>query len=305
MRYRSFNRYLREKFGVRVDKITIDAGFSCPNRTGEKGRGGCIYCNNAGFSVNSRGRRPMVRSVREQIQEGIERRRKRNPTGKFLAYFQAYTNTYGPLEHLRRLYDEALSVPDVVGLAIGTRPDCAEDDVLDLLNEYGRRCELWLEYGLQSSHNRTLERINRGHDFACFVDALERTRKCSAIQIGVHVILGLPGETRKDILTTAERLGRLEFQGIKIHLLHVVRDTILEEHYRRGEIRLLEQREYVSLVVDFLERLPSSVTIHRLTGEAPPDVLIAPRWCLNKTVVLRSIHEEMERRDFRQGSRLA
>ena len=207
------------------------------------------------------------------------------------------------MDHLRELYDRALSFPDVVGLAIGTRPDCAGDEVLDLIESYARRTEVWLEYGLQSSHDRTLKAINRGHDYACFSGAMERTQG-RGILICVHVILGLPGETHEDMLITARRLREMNFQGLKLHLLHVMKDTPMERQYREGKVRVFEQEEYASLVVDFLEWIPPQVTIQRLTADAPPQCLVAPRWCLNKAGVLRSIHEEMERRDFRQGCKL-
>jgi radical SAM protein (TIGR01212 family) len=296
------NQYLRDKFGAKVHKVTVDAHFTCPNRDGTLGRGGCTYCNNAGFSVNSRAEPGSSLSVREQIEAGIEFKRRRFKAEKFLVYFQAYTNTYGPIEHLRELYDTALSIPDVVGLDIGTRPDCVANPVLDLIESYASRTEVWLEYGLQTTHDRTLELIHRGHDYAAFVDAMERTRG-RGIKICVHVILGLPGETHEDMMVTAERLGRMEFQGIKIHLLHILRDTPMARQYAEGEVSLLSLPEYASLVVDFLEYIPPQVTIHRMSGDAPPSMLIAPEWCLNKTAVLRTIEEEMRRRDFHQGSR--
>lgn len=302
-RYYPFNRYLRERFGAKVYKVTLDAGFTCPNRDGTKGWGGCTYCNNEGFSVNSRFDRRSAGSIEDQLRQGIAFKRKRYKAEKFLAYFQAYTNTYDSVKHLRELYDRALSFPDVVGLAIGTRPDCAGDEVLDLIESYARRTEVWLEYGLQSSHDRTLKAINRGHDYACFVGAMERTQG-RGIHLCVHVILGLPGETREDMLTTARRLGEMNFQGLKLHLLHVMKDTPMEQQYRQGRVRVFEQNEYASLVVDFLEWIPPGVTIQRLTADAPPQCLVAPRWCLNKAGVLHSIHEEMERRDFRQGCKI-
>ena len=230
-------------------------------------------------------------------------KRERYKAEKFLAYFQAYTNTYGPVERLKDLYDTALSIPEVIGLDIGTRPDCTADDVLDLIETYTDRTEVWLEYGLQTSHDRTLKAINRGHDYAAFVDAMNRSQG-RGLKICVHVILGLPGETREDMMETAKRLGQMEFHGIKIHLLHIMRNTIMNHQYEKGEIQLLSLPEYASLVVDFLEYIPPHVTIHRLTGDAPPSVLVAPEWCLNKTRVLQTIRNEMQRRNFRQGSKL-
>lgn len=300
--YYSFNQYLRDKFGVKVHKVTVDAHFTCPNRDGTLGWGGCTYCNNAGFSVNSRAEPGSSISIREQLEAGIEYKRRRYKAKKFLAYFQAYTNTYGPIEHLKELYDNALSIPDVIGLDIGTRPDCTPNPVLDLIEFYASRTEVWLEYGLQTTHERTLKLLNRGHSYAAFVDAMERALG-RGINVCVHVILGLPGESRDDMMLTAKRLGQMEFQGIKIHLLHVLRDTTMARQYANGEISLLSLPEYASLVVDFLECLPPRVVIHRMTGDAPPSLLVAPDWCLNKTGVLRAIEEEMQRRNFRQGSR--
>lgn len=302
-RYYSFNRYLRQRFGTRVYKVTIDAGFTCPNRDGTVGWGGCTYCNNEGFSVNTRMERDSKQSVEEQIRQGIEFKRRRYKAEKFIAYFQAYTNTYGSVENLKQLYDRALNFPDVVGLDIGTRPDCASDEILDLIEEYAGSSEVWLEYGLQSAHDKTLEAINRGHDFACFLDAMQRTRG-RGINVCVHVILGLPGEDREAMIETARRISHLDYQGIKLHVLHIMRQTPMEEQHRRGEIRLLQQEEYASLAVDFLEWVPPQVTVHRLSADAPPESLVAPQWCLNKASVIRSIHHEMERRDFHQGSRL-
>ena len=301
--YYSFNQYLRDKFGTKVHKVTVDAKFTCPNRDGSKGWGGCTFCNNEGFSINTRNGDSSCGSVEEQLLQGIDFKRKRYKAEKFLAYFQAYTNTYGPVERLKSLYDEALSVPDVIGLDVGTRPDCAEKETLDLIQSYADKTEVWLEYGLQSSHDQTLERINRGHDYACFVDAMKRTQG-RGINICVHVILGLPGETHEDIMLTAKRLSELNFQGVKIHLLHIMRETQMEEQYKEGDIRLLTLEEYALLVTDFLEYIPPHVTIHRLTGDAPDSVLVGPEWCLNKTKVLQAIHQEMRKRNFQQGSKL-
>ncbi|MBN1518003.1 TIGR01212 family radical SAM protein [Candidatus Sumerlaeota bacterium] len=303
-RYRTFSDYLSERFGTRVYKATIDAGFTCPNRDGSAGVGGCTYCNNEGFSVNSRRDRASALDVRKQLEQGARFLRRRYKAEKFLAYFQAYTNTYAPVEELRALYDAALEHPDVVGLDVGTRPDCVPDDVLELLREYTNRTgDVWLELGLQSANDATLKRINRRHDAACFFDAMERA-KGRGLKLCVHVILGLPGESREDMLHTARALSGLEYHGLKLHLLHVNRDTALAREYERGELRTLTMKEYATLAVDFLEYVPPDVVIQRLTGEGAPDVLIAPKWCLSKSEALNAIHDEMERRDFHQGSRL-
>jgi radical SAM protein (TIGR01212 family) len=296
-RYRSFSRYLREIFGCRVQKIPLDAGCICPNRDGRVGFGGCIYCGPRGSGT---GAYEKGVPLSEQIRAGIESGKRRLGECKFIAYFQAFTNTYAPPERLKTLYDEALSHQEIVGLSIGTRPDCAPDEVLDLLEEYARRCHLWVEYGLQSAHDKTLEIINRGHDVAQFVDAVERT-KGRGINICAHIILGLPGETKEEMMTTADLVASLGLEGIKIHSLYVLKGTKLAEMYQQGEFRLLKLDEYVNLVCDFLERLPPEMVIQRLTGEAPRDLLVAPPWSLEKMAVLGKIEAELERRRSYQG----
>jgi len=298
-RYRSFNRYLREIFGCRVWKIPLDAGFTCPNRDGGVGFGGCIYCGPRGSGT---GAYKNGVPLGKQIKAGIESGKRRFGQCKFIAYFQAFTNTYARPERLKSLYDEALSHQEIVGLSIGTRPDCAPDEVLDLLEEYAGRCYLWVEYGLQSAQDKTLEIINRGHNVAQFVDAVKRTRG-RGINICAHIILGLPGETKEEMMATADLLASLELEGIKIHPLYVLEGTKLAEMYERGTFRLLELDEYVSLVCDFLERLPPGLVIQRLTGDAPRDLLVAPPWSLEKMVVLGKIDAELERRGSYQGMR--
>ncbi len=299
-RYRAFGAYLRERFGCRVHKVTIHAGFTCPNRDGTRGIGGCTFCNNDGFSPNTR---LEPAAVRQQLVDGIARIRRRTRAGAFIAYFQAYSNTYGPVERLKALYDEAWNVPGVVGMAIGTRPDCVDRARLDLIAGYAARGEVWIEYGLQSWHDRTLEAINRCHTAAEFVQAVEMTRG-RGIRICAHTILGLPGEDREMMLQTHRRLAGLPIDGIKIHLLHVMRDTPMEADYRRGSLRLLSRREYVRLVVDVLEQLPPRVVIQRMHADAPADVLVAPDWCLDKAGVLDDIRRELAGRDTWQGRAL-
>lgn len=296
-RYRSFNRYLREIFGCRVQKIPLDVGFTCPNRDGRVGFGGCIYCGARGSGT---GAYKKGVPLGEQIRTGIERGKRRFGECKFIAYFQAFTNTYAPPERLKTLYDEALLHPEIVGLSIGTRPDCVPEETLDLLEEYARRCHLWVEYGLQSAHDHTLELINRRHNVAQFVDAVERT-KGRGINICAHIILGLPGETKEEMMATADLVESLELEGMKIHSLYVLKGTKLAEMYQRGDFRLLEPDEYVSLVCDFLERLPPDMVIQRLTGEAPRDLLIAPPWLREKMTVLGKVDAELERRESYQG----
>jgi hypothetical protein len=300
-RYYAFSRFLRERFGTKVYRVTVDAGFTCPNVDGSVAVGGCVYCDNRSFSPN---RRLPRTSVREQVRRGIAQLEQRYRTDRFLAYFQAATNTYAPVEKLRRLYDEALDHPQVVGLAIGTRPDCVPDPVLDLIQGYARDRYVCLELGLQSVHDRSLDWMNRGHSFDAFVDAVRRCQG-RGLDLCAHVILGLPDETPVDMLATADGLAALPVDGVKIHNLHVVKDTPLERMYRVGAVRMLEVGEYVQVVCDFLERLPPTMVIHRLSGDAPPDYLVAPLWCLDKPNLLRGIHAELERRDSWQGKKWA
>lgn len=297
-RYYDLNTFLRHHFGCKVHKIVIDAGFTCPNRDGRVATGGCIYCHEGSGHSTLGSAYP----VREQLVRGREYLRERTGAQKFIAYFQRYTNTYAPVEILKGLYNEALSVEDVVGLSIGTRPDCVSDPVLDLLEGYARYYHVWIEYGLQSIHERTLRLINRGHGPEAFIDAVRRA-KGRGIYIGAHVILGLPGETREDMLETARAIAALGLDGIKIHLLYVLRGTVLETMYNRGDFEVLRIEEYVKLVCDFLELLPKTMVIHRLTGDAPKDLLVAPLWSLNKLQVLNEIERELERRGSCQGKK--
>jgi radical SAM protein (TIGR01212 family) len=296
-RYYPFSRFLRERFGGRIFRVTVDGGFTCPNVDGTVAVGGCVYCDNRSFSPN---RRLPRTTIREQVHRGVAILQKRYRADRFLAYFQAATNTYAPVEKLRRLYDEALEHPQIVGLAVGTRPDCVPDPVLDLLQSYARDRYVLLELGLQTIHNRSLDWMNRGHHFDSFVDALHRCQD-RGLDLCAHVILGLPGESHADMLATADALASLPVNGVKIHNLHVVHNTPLETMYRNGEVRMLEMGEYVELVCDFLERLPPTMVIHRLSGDAPPDYLVAPAWCLDKPALLRAIEAELICRDSWQG----
>jgi uncharacterized protein len=298
-RYYPFSRFLRARFGRRVARVTIDAGFTCPNVDGTVTTGGCVYCDNRSFSPN---RRLPRAGVRAQVERGVRLLGPRYKADSFLAYFQAATNTHAPVEKLRRLYDEALWHPRVVGLAIGTRPDSVPDPVLDLIESYARDRYVCLELGLQTVHNRSLDWMNRGHHFDAFADAVRRCRG-RGLDLCAHVILGLPGESWADMMATADTLAALPVQGVKVHNLHVVRRTPLEEMFRRGEVRILDRDEYVALVCDFLERLPPGMVIHRLSGDAPPDYLVAPAWCLDKPALLRAIDAELARRDSWQGKR--
>lgn len=297
--YRLFSEHLKQRFGVRVHKISIDAGFGCPNRGGGRTGAGCLFCDPGGSGAVGIDWRL---GVAEQLEAGKEVMTRKYRAGKFLAYFQPFSNTFAPPDQLRALYDEALAVADVVGLAVGTRPDCLDTAVLDLLADYHRRTYFWLELGLQSAHDRTLAFLNRGHDYACFLRAYEAA-KTRGLQVCVHLIIGLPGESRDDLLATVAELARLRVDGVKLHLLHVLDGTPLGELYRRGEIEVLAQADYVGLVVDVLERLPATTLIHRLTGDGPRATLLAPLWSLNKWEVLNAIDSELARRGSVQGCR--
>jgi hypothetical protein len=294
-RYRRFADHLRETFACRVHKVSLDVGFTCPNRDGSLAVGGCIYCNNASFSPGNR-----RLSVTEQIAQGKQFLRRRYGAQQFIAYFQAYTNTYGEVHRLQALYDEALACEDIVGLSIGTRPDCVPDAVLDLLADYASRTYVWLELGLESGHDQTLTLLNRGHTVAAFDDAVQRAQQ-RHLRLCGHLILGLPGESPADMLATARHVAALGLDALKLHHLHVVRHTVLEKMYRRGDVTLLGLDEYASLVVDCLEVLPPEMIIMRLMGDAPRATLVAPAWSLDKAAALRRIEQELEQRDAYQG----
>lgn len=299
-RYRDVNSFFREIYGERVQKITVDAGLTCPNRDGSKGVGGCIYCNARGSGTGAAAK---GEGIADQIRRQRDFVSKRYNARKFLIYFQAYSNTYAMPDVLGRLYDEALNAIDgVVGLAIGTRPDCVTPEILDLLEDHAHRKMIWIEYGLQSSCDVTLRRIHRGHDAACFRRAVEMTRN-RGIRMCAHVIFGLPGETRADMMRTVDFVADVGLDGIKIHLLYVIRGTPLEAMYRRSEFECLEQDEYVALVCDALERLPPEMVIHRLTGDPHREEFVAPEWCLDKTGTLNRIRETLLSQDAWQGKR--
>ena len=296
-RYNDLNSYLRGRFGCRVQKITLDAGLGCPNRDGAVGTGGCIYCNAQGSGTGAHGR---GRSIAAQLEAGKIAMARRYRAEKFIAYFQSFSNTYAPVERLRALYEEALGVEGVVGLFIGTRPDCVPGPVLDLLQEVARRCLVWVEYGLQSARDATLAAIHRGHDAACFLRALEATHR-RGIPVCAHVILGLPGETAADARFTADTLAAAGVDGVKLHNLYVVKGTQLDALFRSGAYRCLERHEYVDQVVDVLERLPPHTVIQRLTGDPHPEELAAPPWSRDKAATLKAIHAALEHRNTRQG----
>jgi radical SAM protein (TIGR01212 family) len=296
-RYNDFASYLKRHFGCRVHKVSLDAGLSCPNRDGTRGRGGCIYCNQRGSGT---GAAALGLSLSQQLIRGQDYLRRRFRARKFLAYFQSYSNTYAPIERLRAMFEEALAHDGVVGLAVATRPDCVNEEVLDLLDGYGQERMVWVEYGLQSVHDRTLSLINRGHTFAEFLRAIEMTQG-RRLKICVHVILGLPGEGPSEMMATAEALARLPIDAVKLHLLYVLRGTRMELLYRLGGYTPLTQAAYVELAIDFLERLPYHVVIQRLTGDPDPRELVAPQWATRKRETLDLLLGRMEARNFWQG----
>jgi uncharacterized protein len=299
--YHRLNFFYQKKFGLKVWKLSLDAGCSCPNRDGTLATSGCIFCDPESFSIS---RRRGWRPITEQIDEGIFRLKRRYGAQRFVAYFQPGSNTYGPIDRLRQAWQDAIAHPDVVGLAIGTRPDCVGEDtlVLDLLAKWAERTWVVVEYGLQTIHDRTLDRLNRGHHYDAFLDAYRRTRRRN-LDVVVHVILGLPGESREDMRATARELAKLEIHSVKLHNLYAVRNTVLADQVASGQVRLPAFSEYVEYVVDFLEELPESVVIERLCGDAPPKYLVEPQWCLDKAAVRAAVEAEFRRRGTKQGQR--
>ncbi len=297
--YHSLNFFYRRKFGRKVWKLGLDAGCGCPNRDGTLATSGCVFCDPASFSIS---RRRGMRAISDQLEDGIAKLKQRYGAEGFVAYFQPGTNTYGPLDRLHAMWQEAIACPDVVGLAIGTRPDCVSDEVLDRLAAMTDQTWVTLEYGLQTIHDRTLDRIHRGHHFDAFLDAYRRSR-ARGLDVGVHIVLGLPGESPEDMLATARELAKLEIHSVKLHNLYVVRNTPLADQEAAGLVRLPDLSEYVNWVVDFVEELPADVVIDRLSGDAPPEYLVGPEWCLNKAAVRTAIEAEFRRRGTRQGCR--
>lgn len=299
-RYVSLNRYLRERFGEKVYKLALDGGMSCPNRDGTLGLGGCIFCSAGGSGDFAEGRSG---SVAEQIARAKGRVRGKTDAAKFIAYFQSYTNTYAPVDYLERLFTEALAEESVAVLSIGTRPDCLPFEVVALLGRLNRIKPVWVELGLQTIHAQTARYIRRGYGLEVYEDALRRLKE-AGIEVIVHVILGLPGETREMMLETIDYLaGAHRPDGVKLQLLHVLEGTDLAEEYRAGKFQTMEMGEYFDLLFACLERLPADMVIHRLTGDGPKRSLIAPLWTADKKRVLNAMGREMEIRDIRQGSK--
>lgn len=301
-RYYSLNRYLREKFGEKVYKLALDGGMSCPNRDGTVGVGGCIFCSAGGSGDFAEGR---CGSIAEQIQRAKGRVRRKTDAGKFIAYFQSYTNTYAPVEYQERIFTEAMAEESVVALSIGTRPDCLPDEVVALLERLNRVKPVWVELGLQTIHEKTARYIRRGYALGVYEDTLARL-KAAGIEVIVHVILGLPGESREDMMATIGYLsGEHRPDGIKLQLLHVLEGTDLAEDYRAGKFRCMEMEEYLEVLFECIRRLPPDMVLHRLTGDGPKRILIAPLWTGDKKRVMNTIRREMERRGIRQGDNRA
>ena len=296
-RYHSYNTYLRKKYGERVQKVTVDAGFTCPNRDGTVASGGCIYCNNESFNP---GYNDPTKSVRQQIDEGTEFLRRRYKVDKFIVYFQPYSNTYASLDKLKQLYEEALSATGVIGLTIGTRPDCIDEAKLDYLETLGKSYDITIEYGLESIYDETLKKINRGHDYQSYLDAIEMTQN-RGIKICTHIILGFPWENREQWMHEAEVLSEIRFNFLKIHQLHIVKNTVMERNHIQTPYRLFTLTEYVDTVVSFLEKLNPEIIVQRLAGEAPKPILVAPNWGKRNSEVIKFITNELEKRGSFQG----
>lgn len=297
-RFYSLNDFLKERHGEKVMKLSLDGGFTCPNRDGKVAKGGCIFCSSRGsgdFTASS------LNSITDQMEYNIKLLSNKWPNvKKYIPYFQAYSSTYAPLDVLKAQYEEALSFPGVVGLAIATRPDCLEDDLLDYLEELNKRTHLWIELGLQTIHERTSTFINRGHDLACFDEAVHKLH-ARGIEVVAHMIIGLPNETYEDILATAKYISHLPLQGIKMHMLHVLDNAPLGRLYLKEPFPLLTEDEYVHIIGEILKILPSHFVIHRLTGDGDRKHLLAPLWTVNKTNVLNHIHQYLKSKNIYQG----
>ncbi len=297
-RYYSLNRYLREQFGEKVYKLALDGGMTCPNRDGTIGTGGCIFCSEGGSGDFAEGCQD---SISHQIQLAKRRIQAKTDARKFIAYFQSYTNTYAPVAYLERIFSQAIAEPEVVALSIGTRPDCLDDDVVALLEKLNKIKPVWVELGLQTIHEETACYIRRGYELSVFDDALERLHR-AGIAVIVHVILGLPGETKGMMLETVRYLsGEHRPEGIKLQLLHVLEGTDLAQEYRKGKFQVMSMEEYMDVLFECIEALPPDMVIHRMTGDGPKRILIAPQWTGDKKRVLNTINREMERRDIIQG----
>ncbi|MCM8829597.1 MAG: TIGR01212 family radical SAM protein [Candidatus Omnitrophica bacterium] len=295
--YYKFSEYLKKRFGCRVHKVIVDAGLSCPNIDGTLSTNGCIFCDNYSFSPPTR--REDI-SLENQIKEGIRYGKERYKAKKFIIYFQPYSNTYAPLDILKERYDTIKKFPDVVGISIGTRPDCIDEEKILLIKSYIKAYDVWIEYGLQSIHNKTLKLINRNHTYEDFLKAVEITKN-AGIKICAHIIIGLPGETEEEIMKTAKECGRLKLDGIKIHPLYIVKGTGLEEMFIKGKYKPLTFEEYIEITTKFIGYLWKDTVIQRITADCPPEILIGPDWIRNKQYILKKLEETMTARGIYQG----
>ena len=296
-RYHSLNYFLRNKFGEKIYKISLDGGFTCPNRDGKVATGGCTFCSARG-SGDFAGSR--ILSITEQFEDRKEMMQKKWKDGKYIAYFQAYTNTYAPVDELRRKYEEALAQKNVIAISIATRPDCLDDDVLDYLSELNKKTYLWVELGLQTINDETARNFNRGYDFEVFDNSLKKLQE-RGIEVVVHTIFGLPGETKEDMLKTVDYVAHSGAQGVKFHLLHLMEGTRMVKQYENGELHLLSKEDYIDLICEAVAMIPEEMVVHRLTGDAPRQSLIGPMWSLKKWEVLNDIDKALVDNNIWQG----
>jgi uncharacterized protein len=299
-RYNSFGSYIKKHLNTTVYKVNVDAGFTCPNRDGTISTSGCIFCNNESFRPISC--KPNL-SLSEQIKNGIEHIKRRYKAEKFIVYFQPYTNTYASVNELERLYNEALLNPFVIGLAIGTRPDTVDEEKISLLESLAQKQFILIEYGMQSMYDRTLEYINRGHDYNTFLKALDLTKN-RGIFIGAHIIVGFPTETREEMLAIADEISHLSIEFLKIHQLQVIKNTPLEIIYKDNPFHVFEYNEYLDFVTEFIERLSPKIVLQRLFATAPDNILIAPHWGKHRQEILRDIENRLEVKDTYQGKKM-
>lgn len=296
-RYYSLNHYFRQKYGQKVFKIPLNGGFTCPNRDGTIGTGGCHFCSSLGSGDYAGSSHDSIHDQFTKVKSVLHRKWNK---GIYIAYFQAFTNTYAPVDRLAQLYQEALKEEGVVGLAIATRPDCLSDNIIQLLRKINQQTHLWVELGLQTTHDATLRDMNIGYSYEQYLQSLLKLKQAN-IEVVTHIILGLPGENYEDMMISARRLALLPMQGMKIHMLHLMKGTGLEKRYRENPFSLLSREEYVDLVIDILEITPETRVIHRLTGDSPRQLLIAPEWTLHKWEVLNEIDRRLEERQTWQG----
>jgi radical SAM protein (TIGR01212 family) len=301
--YYTLKQYLEKRFGERVQRVTLEGGFTCPNRDGSKASGGCTFCTDDG---SSSGAQNVADTIKAQLEQGIKKQSQRFDCKKFIAYFQSFTNTYGDVDYLRKLYNQAIDHPQVVVLAIGTRPDCVSEDIIDLFEEYtSKGLELWIDIGVQSSHNKTLDLINRAHSYEDYVDAANRiaARKNPLLRICTHVILGLPGETKEMMLTTAEALSKTPVQDLKIHQLCIFKGTPMEIDHLNGELKTFEKDEYIEVLAEFIARLRPDIAIQRVMGEGKVGELISPTWADHgmKNKFLDEFDNYLKKNNIHQG----